>query len=40
MEDGARFNGKIEMAIPSPLKVAPEPEKVEGEFTEAENRTA
>ncbi len=40
MEDGARFNGKIEMAIPSPLKVAPEPKKVEGEFTEAENRTA
>ncbi len=40
MEDGARFNGKIEMAIPSPLKVAPEPEGVEEEFTEAENLTA
>ena len=40
MEDGARFNGKIEMAIPSPLKVAPEPKKVGGEFTEAENLTA
>ncbi len=39
-EEGARFNGKIEMAIPSPLKVAPEPEEVEEEFTEAENLTA
>jgi cytoskeletal protein CcmA (bactofilin family) len=40
MEDGAQFNGKIEMAIPNPLKVAPEPEEVEEEFTEAENLTA
>jgi cytoskeletal protein CcmA (bactofilin family) len=40
MEDGARFNGRIEMAIPTPLKVAPELEKVEEEFTEAENLTA
>ena len=40
VEDGARFNGKIEMAIPTPLKVAPEPEGVEEEFTEAENLTA
>ncbi len=40
MEDGARFNGKIEMAIPTPLKVAPEPEEVEEEFTEEENLTA
>ncbi len=39
-EEGARFNGKIEMAIPSALKVAPEPEEVEEEFTEAENLTA
>ncbi len=39
-EDGARFNGKIEMARPTPLKVAPEPEEVEEEFTEAENLTA
>jgi cytoskeletal protein CcmA (bactofilin family) len=39
-EDGARFNGKIEMAIPSSLKVAPKPEEVEQEFTEAENLTA
>jgi cytoskeletal protein CcmA (bactofilin family) len=40
MEDGARFNGKIEMAIPNPLKVAPELEEVGEEFTEAENLTA
>ena len=44
MEDGARFNGKVEMAMPTPLKVAPEPEEVidefEEEFTEAENLTA
>ena len=39
-EDGARFNGKIEMAKPAALKVAPEPEEVEEEFTEAENLTA
>ena len=40
MEEGARFNGKIEMVIPTPLKVAPEPEEVEEEFAEAENLTA
>ena len=44
MEEGARFNGKIEMAIPTSLKVAPEPEEVEEEFEEAfadtENLTA
>ena len=40
MEDGARFNGKIEMAKPTPLKVAPEPEEVEEEFTDAENLPA
>ncbi len=41
-EEGARFNGRIEMAIPNPLKVAPEPEEIEEEeaFTEAENLTA
>jgi len=39
-EEGARFNGKIEMAIPTSLKVAPKPEEVEEEFTEAENLTA
>jgi cytoskeletal protein CcmA (bactofilin family) len=40
MEDGARFNGNIEMAIPTSSKVAPEPEKVEEEFADAENLTA
>ncbi len=41
-EEGARFNGKLEMAIPSPLKVAPDPEAIEEkeEFTEVENLTA
>ena len=39
-EEGARFNGKIEMAIPTSLKVAPKPEEVEEEFTEVENLTA
>ena len=28
-EEGARFNGKIEMAKPNSLKVAPEPEEVD-----------
>ena len=40
MEEGARFNGKIEMVIPTPLKVAPKPEELEEEFAEAENLTA
>lgn len=40
MEDGARFNGKIEMILPAPLKVAPEPDEAEEEFAEAENLTA
>lgn len=40
MQDGARFNGKVEMAMPNPIKVAPEPEEIEEEFTEAENLTA
>lgn len=40
MEEGAQFNGKIEMTIPTPLKIAPEPEEVKEEFEEAENLTA
>jgi len=40
MEDGACFNGKIEMIVPAALKVAPEPEEAGEEFTEAENLTA
>jgi cytoskeletal protein CcmA (bactofilin family) len=40
MEECAQFNGKIEMIVPAPLKIAPEPEEVEEEFEEAENLTA
>ena len=40
MEEGAQFNGKIEMTIPAPLKIAPEPEEVDEGFEEAENLTA
>ena len=40
MEDGARFNGKIEMAITAPLKVASDPDEFEEEFAEAKNMTA
>lgn len=40
MEEGAQFNGKIEMTLPTPLKIAPEPEEVKEEFEEAENLTA
>jgi len=40
MEDGARFNGKIEMIEASPLRVAPDPEDIEDELAEAENLTA
>lgn len=40
MEDGAQFNGKVEMIVPAPLKVAPEPEELDNEFVEAENLTA
>lgn len=40
MEDGARFNGKIDMAAPAPLKVASGSDKTGEEFTEPENLTA
>ena len=40
MEDGARFNGKIEMIEPASLRVAPDPEEIEEELVEAENLTA
>jgi cytoskeletal protein CcmA (bactofilin family) len=40
MEDGATFNGKIDMAVPQQLKIASGPEDVEEEFAEAENLTA
>ncbi len=40
MEDGATFNGKIDMAVPTQLKIAPGPEDDEEEDEEAENLTA
>ncbi len=40
MEDGARFNGKIDMTISVPLKVADESKKNEKNLAEVENLTA
>jgi hypothetical protein len=40
MEDGARFNGNIQMNVPSPVQVAPEPEEVTDELDELEELTA
>ena len=40
MEDGARFNGKIEMIVPAPVKAAPELEELEEEFAETKTLTA
>ena len=40
MQDGARFNGKVDMATPTPIKAAPDLEETEEEFTKAENLTA
>jgi cytoskeletal protein CcmA (bactofilin family) len=40
MAEGARFNGKIEMAIAATLKVAPDPEETEADFSAVENLTA
>lgn len=40
MEDGARFNGNIEMNVPSPVQAAPEPEEVRDELDELEELTA
>jgi len=40
MEEGATFNGNVEMVVPSHLKIAPGPEEVEVEFVEAEDLTA
>jgi cytoskeletal protein CcmA (bactofilin family) len=37
MQDGARFNGKVDMTMPTPIKAAPEPEE---EFSEAKDLTA
>ena len=35
MEDGACFNGKVEMTVVTPLQVAPEPEPIDEEDEEA-----
>ena len=40
MEEGATFNGKIEMVVAKHLKIAPKPEAAEEEFAEAEDLTA
>lgn len=40
MEDGARFNGKIDMGVPTKLKVADEPEDAGEELPQPENLTA
>jgi cytoskeletal protein CcmA (bactofilin family) len=40
MQDGARFNGKVDMAMPTSIKSAPDLEETEDEFAEAENLTA
>jgi cytoskeletal protein CcmA (bactofilin family) len=40
MEEGTQFNGKIDMTVPTPLKVAPEPPKTDEEFAQAEDLTA
>ena len=40
MQDGATFNGKIDMSVPTKLKVADEPEEEEAELLEPENLTA
>jgi cytoskeletal protein CcmA (bactofilin family) len=40
LQDGSRFNGKVEMAKESPLKIAPKPEAVGKSPVEIENRSA
>ena len=40
MQDGAQFNGKIEMISQKPLKVAPGMKKVENDLVEVENLRA
>jgi cytoskeletal protein CcmA (bactofilin family) len=36
LQDGARFNGRIEMAKQSPLKIAPKPEALDDSLADAE----
>jgi cytoskeletal protein CcmA (bactofilin family) len=40
LQDGARFNGKVEMTKPSPLKIAPKPGAIDDSYADAENRSA
>ena len=40
MQDGAQFNGNIDMSVQPALKVAPEPQEANEEFTTAGNLTA
>jgi cytoskeletal protein CcmA (bactofilin family) len=40
MEDGARFNGKIEMTTPAPLSAVAGADDLDTEFSEPENLTA
>ena len=40
MEEGATFNGKVEMVVAKHLKIAPKPKAAEEGFAEAEDLTA
>ncbi len=40
LQDGARFNGKVEMAKQATLKIAPKPEADDDAYIGAENRLA
>jgi cytoskeletal protein CcmA (bactofilin family) len=40
LQDGARFNGKVEMAKQSPLKIAPKPEEMDRSYDDVEGKSA
>jgi len=40
LQDGARFNGKVEMAKQPALKIAPTPDAVDDSYSEEGNRSA
>ncbi|MGI9247668.1 MAG: bactofilin family protein [Woeseiaceae bacterium] len=40
MQEGAQFNGKIDMAKPTPLKVAPAPDEADDNYADAGNLMA
>lgn len=40
LQDGARFNGKVEMAKQPTLKIAPKPESADDSYADTENRSA